>query len=73
MENKNRKSMQLVGVFFLALVFFNYPIMSLFNTGAFMMGVPLFYICLFTGWSVIILLILLTMETGWKRKNSDSS
>jgi len=72
METKNRKSMQLVGVFFLALVFFNYPIMSLFNTGTLVMGVPLFYICLFTGWSVIILLILLTMETGWKRKNSDS-
>ena len=71
MDRKNRKGMQLVGVFFLALVFFNYPIMSLFNTDVSVFGVPLFYVYLFTGWSLIIILILLIMETGRKGKKSE--
>lgn len=71
MERKRRQSTKLVGVFFLALVLFNYPIMSLFNTGLSVMGVPLFYICLFMGWTLIILFILLITETGNKlKKNS---
>ncbi len=69
MNRKTRKSMQLVGVFFLGCVLFNYPIMTLFNIEAFIMGLPLFYVCLFTGWAVIILLILLITETRRKQKS----
>jgi len=69
MNSKNRKSMQLVGVFFLGCVLFNYPIMTLFNIDAFILGLPLFYVSLFTGWAVIILLILLITETRRKRKS----
>jgi len=72
MNSKNRKSMQLVGVFFLGCVLFNYPILTLFNIDAFVMGLPLFYICLFAGWAVLIALILLITETGQKKKNTDS-
>ena len=72
MNNKNRKSMQLVGVFFLGCVLFNYPILTLFSIDAFVMGLPLFYICLFAGWAVLIALILLITETGRKKKNTDS-
>ncbi len=64
--------MKLVGVFFLGCVFFNYPIMSLFNSDAFVMGLPLFYVCLFSGWAVIIFFILIIMETGRKKNHSDS-
>lgn len=72
MDSKNRKSMQLVGVFFLGSVLFNYPILTLFNIDAFVMGLPLFYIFLFVGWAVLIALILLIMETGRKQNNTDS-
>ena len=72
MNSKNRKSMQLVGVFFLGCVLFNYPILTLFNIDTFVMGLPLFYICLFSGWAVLIVLILLITETGRKQNNTDS-
>ena len=71
MNSKNRKSMQLVGVFFLGFVLFNYPILTLFNIDTFIMGLPLFYLYLFAGWAVLILLILLITETGRKQKNSE--
>lgn len=72
MNSRNRKVMKLVGVFILGSVFFNYPIMSLFNIDTSVMGLPIFYVCLFSGWAVIIFLILMIMETGRKQKNSDS-
>ncbi len=72
MNHKNRKSMHLVGFFFLGCVLFNYPIITLFNIDAFVMGLPLFYVCLFAIWAVIIFLILLITETGRKQNNSDS-
>ena len=72
MESKNRKSMQLVGVFFLGCVLFNYPILTLFNIEVFVMGLPLFYLSLFAVWAVLIALILLITKTGRKQKNTDS-
>ena len=72
MNSKDRKSMQLVGVFFLGCVLFNYPILTLFNIDTFVLGLPLLYICLFVGWAVLIVLILLIMETGRKQNNTDS-
>ena len=71
MNSKNRKVMKLVGVFFLGCVFFNYPILSLFNIDAFVMELPLFYVCLFSGWAIIIFFILVITETGRKQNNSD--
>ncbi|MCP3952981.1 MAG: hypothetical protein GY697_12310 [Desulfobacterales bacterium] len=72
MNSKTRKSMQLVGVFFLGCILFNYPIIALFNIDAFVMGLPLFYIYLFAAWAMLIFLILLITETGRKQNNSDS-
>jgi len=72
MDSKNRKSMQLVGVFFLGCVLFNYPILTLFNIDVFVLGLPLFYICLFVGWAVLIVLILLITETGKKSRNENA-
>ena len=72
MDSKNRKSMQLVGVFFLGCVLFNYPILTLFNIDAFVMELPLLYVYLFTGWAVLILLILLITEARQKQKSPNS-
>ena len=72
MNSRNRKGMKLVGVFFLGCIFFNYPIMSLFNGDAFVYGLPLFFVCLFSGWAVIIFLIFVIVETGRKKTSSDS-
>lgn len=72
MDRENRKSMQLVGVFFLGCVLFNYPIITLFNIDKFVMGIPLLYICLFGSWAALIAFILLIMETGRKQDKSNS-
>jgi hypothetical protein len=64
--------MQLVGVFFLGCVLFNYPIITLFNVDTFVRGIPLLFICLFGSWALLILLILLIMETGRKQDKSNS-
>jgi len=71
MNSRNIKAMKLVGIFFLGGIFFNYPILSLFNSDTFVMGLPLFYVCLFTGWAVIVILIFIIMETGLKQKSSE--
>ena len=71
MNSRDRKVMKLVWVFILGSVFFNYPILSLFNIDSFVAGLPLFYVCLFSGWALIIFSILIITETGRKQNTSD--
>ncbi len=72
MNSRSQKVMKLVGVFYLGCVFFNYPILSLFNINTFIMGLPLLYIYLFAAWAAIIALILVITEIGPKQKKSNS-
>ena len=56
MTPKARKNKRLVGLFLLGCVFFNYPLLSLFNLKIMIFGVPLLYFYIFTAWTLLILL-----------------
>jgi hypothetical protein len=59
------KARRLVGLFLLGVVFFNYPILSLFNREFLLFGIPILYLYLFALWALLILLTALV--TGSRR------
>jgi hypothetical protein len=59
MAGRKSKSGLLMGLFLLGCVWFNYPILTLFNKRVALFGIPLLYLYLFAVWTVIILAIML--------------
>lgn len=59
MERRKSKSGLLMGLFLLGCVWFNYPILTLFNQRVALFGIPLLYLYLFMAWTVIIVAIML--------------
>ncbi|SEO70592.1 hypothetical protein [Aquisalimonas asiatica] len=57
--NTTRRNERLVALFVLAVLLFNYPILSLFAGDRLVFGLPLLYVYLFVAWGVVIGL------TGW--------
>ena len=55
----NLKSRRFVGIFLLGCIFFNFPILSLFNLDTMVAGAPLLYLYLFGVWGLLILLSML--------------
>ena len=53
---------RLVALFVLGCLLFSYPLLSLFNTGGTLWGIPLLYIYLFSAWGVLIALMVLVVE-----------
>jgi uncharacterized membrane-anchored protein len=51
------KGRRLVGLFLLGFVLFNYPIVSLFNIEAELLGIPILYHYCFGAWLLVIVLI----------------
>ena len=47
----------LIAVFLLGTALFNYPILSLFDKSAAVLGVPLLYVYIFTAWALVIALV----------------
>jgi hypothetical protein len=62
MTQNNNKNKRLISLFFLGSLLLNYPILSLFNVKAFVFGIPLLCIYVFSVWSAVILLI--SIATG---------
>jgi len=58
-ENKNKR---LVGLFLLAWIVFNFPILSLFNLDGMIFGIPLLYVYIFGAWALFI--VLMALITG---------
>ena len=48
---------RLAALFLLGCVLFNYPILSLVNVTALVLGIPLLYLYLFTVWTMLIGLV----------------
>ena len=46
----------LVFIFGLMLIFFNFPILSIFNSPKLVLGFPSFYVYIFMGWLISILM-----------------
>ena len=57
MTPESIKGRRLVGVFLLGFVLFNYPIVSLFNIEAELLGIPVLYYYCFGAWLLVIILI----------------
>ena len=53
----NSNGARLVALFFLGALLFNYPILSLFNRTALVLGIPLLYLYFFISWLAIIALV----------------
>ena len=69
MTNDSIKNKRLVGLFLLGCLLFNYPLLSLFNIKKILLGIPLFYLYIFSVWSVIItLLIIVTRRSNSPNK-----
>ncbi|MFO7715656.1 hypothetical protein [Desulfosarcina sp.] len=49
---------RLVGLFLLGVLLFNFPLIQLFNRPGLVWGIPVLYLYLFSGWSLIIFLML---------------
>jgi len=59
MAKSSRSAQQLVGLFLLGCLLFNYPLLVLFNVRASVFGIPVLYAYLFAAWALLIALV------GW--------
>ena len=53
---------RLIALFLLGCLLFNYPLLSLFDSGERLFGVPLVYAYLFVVWLLLIALLALVVE-----------
>ncbi len=66
MDNyQRRKGHQLIALFFLGSLLFNYPVLSLFSTHGIIFGIPVLYVYLFVSWTAIIGLTAVIIE--WRK------
>lgn len=49
---------RLVGLFLLGVLLFNFPLIQLFNRPDLVWGIPVLYLYLFSGWLLIIFMML---------------
>jgi hypothetical protein len=64
MTKSSRRAQQLIGLFLLGCLLFNYPLLALFNVRASVLGIPLLYAYLFSAWTILIVLVAVIMERG---------
>ena len=64
MNRSGKTGERLLCLFLLAALLFNPPLLSIFDTPAFVEGFPLLYIYLFVAWAVLVLLMALTIESA---------
>ena len=64
MTKSSRRGPRLVGLFLLGCLFFNYPMLALFNVRATVLGIPLLYAYLFCAWALLIALVAAVMESA---------
>jgi hypothetical protein len=62
MKTPGARAPQLVGLFLLGCLLFNYPLLALFNVRGSFLGVPILYAYLFVAWALLIALVARVME-----------
>ena len=62
MANRAVQAQRLVALFVLGCLLFSYPLLSLFNTGGVIFGIPVLYAYLFGVWAALIALMILVIE-----------
>ena len=62
MQEHERKGQRLIALFIFGCLLFNYPVLSLFNVGTEVFGVPLLYAYIFAAWALLVALMALAVE-----------
>ena len=75
MPQNTEKNKRLVGLFLLGAIFFNYPLISLFNHKSYVLGFPTLYLYIFSLWLLMIVsMIVITtrrITLGKKRSSTE--
>lgn len=61
---RSRRGQRLIALACLGALLLNYPLLSLFNSGRTVLGVPLLYAYLFAAWAALIALLAIIVERG---------
>lgn len=64
MANRAVQAQRLVALFVLGCLLFSFPLLSLFNTGGTLLGIPVLYAYLFGVWAALIALMIVVVERG---------
>ncbi len=66
------KQSKLIGLFILALVLFNFPLLGIFTRSSFIGGIPSVFVYLFVAWLAIILIMRQNIESRSKKDKKDN-
>lgn len=58
MPHNTDKNKRLVSLFLLGAVFFNYPLLSIFNHKSYVLGFPVLYLYIFSLWLLMIVIMI---------------
>ena len=61
-HHPNDQHAKLAGIFFLALLVFNFPMLGIFGKGQSLLGIPVLYIYIFVVWLGIIFLLFVNLR-----------
>ncbi len=64
MIDEKSKISRFIGLFLLGNFLFCYPVMTLFNTKAVFLGIPILFLFLFSAWLILISLMIICAETS---------
>lgn len=56
------RGQQLVAIFLVGCLLFNYPVLSWFSYDGMLWGIPVLFIYMFTSWTIVIGLMILIIE-----------
>ena len=62
MNKPNVKGQQMVALFLLGNLLFNYPLLALFNKPDMLLGIPMLYVYVFGAWAALIALLAYVTE-----------
>ena len=76
MNDRDVKGRRLIALFVLGCLLFNFPVLSLFNVAAAVLGVPVLYAYIFAAWGLPVALMALAAESrreargAWRLQSS---
>ena len=73
MPQNTDKNKRLVSLFLLGAIFFNYPLLSIFNHKSCVLGFPILYLYIFSLWLLMIfMMIFITTRRNYSEKKRPS-
>lgn len=72
MPQNTDKNKRLVSLFLLGAVFFNYPLLSIFNHKSYVLGFPVLYLYIFSLWllMIVMMIVITTRRISFGKKRS---